>query len=204
MQRSTDTLAGLLLATLLALPAPPARALPEDRLQPIEISAERAVRDERAGFTRYTGAVVLVQGSLRIEASTLTIFHDRESADRIVAEGEPAYLRQTPAPDQQPVNARARRIVYFKSLERVVLRTEASIEQEGAVVTGDTIEYRMAEQRVLADAAAADSEARVQVIIPPQLIEAPGDNGGAATLPDATPDTDETRDEGADGDAGGA
>jgi hypothetical protein len=47
------------------------------------------------------------QGSLRIEADRLTIFHDRESADRIVAVGEPARLRQQPAIDKEPVRASA-------------------------------------------------------------------------------------------------
>ncbi|MEM7692535.1 MAG: LptA/OstA family protein, partial [Pseudomonadota bacterium] len=43
------------------------QALPDDRRQSIEISANRAVRDDKAGYTIYSGDVVLEQGSLQIE-----------------------------------------------------------------------------------------------------------------------------------------
>ena len=96
-------LAGLL--TLFA--ALTATALPEDRLQAIAITADRAERHERGGYTIYIGSVVLDQGSLHIEADRLTIFHDREAADRIVAVGNPARMRQQPAIDKGPVRAQA-------------------------------------------------------------------------------------------------
>lgn len=150
-----------------------ANALPEDRRQAIEISAERALRDEKAGFTVYSGDVILEQGSLYIQADKLTIFHDSDEADRIVAVGSPARLRQQPEADKGFVTAMAGRIVYEKSTERVMLRQDASISQEGAVVSGDSIDYFMAEQRVLADAntAANDDGARVQVLIPAETLD---------------------------------
>lgn len=153
-------------AGLLLLLSPTLKSLPDDRNQAIEISADRAVRDERAGFTLYSGDVVLDQGSLHIEADRLTIFHDRESADRIIADGEPARLRQQPTLEDAPIHAEARRIVYFKSRERVVLTNAARIEQDGAIVSGESIQYLMAEQRVLADASREDRSDRVQVTIP--------------------------------------
>jgi lipopolysaccharide export system protein LptA len=161
-----------------------ATALPEDRLQAIEITAERAERNEREGYTVYSGAVILTQGSLRIDAERLTIFHDRVAADRIVAVGEPARLRQQPAIDREPVRASARRIVYEKSRELVLLRESASIEQDGAVVTGESIQYFMAEERVRADATADDERSRVQVFIPADVIEeAQREDDGRAAEP---------------------
>lgn len=156
----------------------PALALPEDRLQSIEITAARAVRDERAGFTVYSGDVVMKQGSLHIRADKITIFHDSEAADRIIAVGEPATLRQQPEIDKGFVTASAGRIVYEKSREWVQLREAAVIEQDGAVVSGDSIDYFMAEQRVRADAAPEDASGRVQVIIPAAVIEAESSDGG--------------------------
>lgn len=164
--------AAAIAATVLSVAlAPAAVGLPEDRLKAIEITAERAERNELEGYTIYSGAVVLEQGSLRIEADRVTIFHDREAADRIVAHGEPATLRQQPALDRGPVTASARRIVYERSRELIVLRESASIEQEGAVVTGESIQYFMAEQRVRADADNSDTGARVQVFIPAEIVE---------------------------------
>ena len=164
---------GSAMALLWALPA---SALPEDRTLAIEITADRAIRDERAGFTVYSGDVVLDQGSLHIEADRLTIFHDREAADRIVAEGRPATMRQQPAIDQAPVRAQANQIVYIKSSEQILLTEAASIEQDGATVTGESIKYFMAQQLVRADSDANDSEARVQVVIPAEVIEEHSDD----------------------------
>jgi lipopolysaccharide export system protein LptA len=149
-----------------------ARALPEDRLQSIQITAASAVRDERAGFTVYSGDVIMQQGSLQIEADKITIFHDSEAADRIIAVGAPAKLRQQPQIDKGFVTARAGRIVYEKSREWIQLREAAVIEQDGAVVSGESIDYFMAEQRVRADAASQNANGRVQVIIPAAVIQA--------------------------------
>lgn len=165
-------LPALVILAILALPVANTLALPDDRRQAIEISAAKAIRDEKAGFTVYSGDVVLVQGSLHIEADKLTIFHDRKAADRIVAVGAPARLRQQPEVDKAVVTASAGRIEYLKSSERVLLREAATIEQDGAVVTGESIDYLMAEQRVRADASPDDRNARVQVTIPAEIVAA--------------------------------
>ncbi|EED33883.1 putative lipopolysaccharide transport periplasmic protein LptA [gamma proteobacterium NOR5-3] len=183
------TAAALLLAALLMTDV--ATALPDDRLQSIEITAARAVRDERAGFTVYSGDVIMQQGSLHIEADKITIFHDAEAADRIIAVGAPATLRQQPEIDKGFVTASAGRIVYEKSREWVQLRESAVIEQDGAVVSGEYIDYFMAEQRVRADAAPENANGRVQVIIPAAVIEAETGDGDASP-PNKTTDTTNT------------
>jgi len=169
-------LPALAVLAVLALSAADSGALPDDSRQAIEISAAKAIRDEKAGFTVYSGDVVLVQGSLHIEADKLTIFHDRKAADRIVAVGAPARLRQQPEVDKAIVTASAGRIEYLKSSERVLLREAATIEQDGAVVTGESIDYLMAEQRVRADASPDDENARVQVTIPAEIVAAESDD----------------------------
>lgn len=185
-------LSRLFAAVLLPLLAPaPALALPDDRNQAIEITAERALRDEKAGYTVYTGDVILAQGSLLIEAARLTIFHDSEAANRIVATGSPATLSQQPEIDKGIVTARAGRIIYEKSQERVLLREAATIEQDGAVVSGESIDYFMAQQRVRADAGNEDSGDRVQVIIPAEVIASNQDENDATTS-GAAQDSDET------------
>jgi lipopolysaccharide export system protein LptA len=160
------------------------------------------VRDEKAGYTVYSGDVVLTQGSLRIDADRLTIFHDREAADRVIAEGRPARMQQQPEIDQALVTARAGRIVYLKSTERVLLQEAAIIEQDGATVTGDSIEYFMAEQRVMADAAAGDADARVQVFIPAEVIEERTADDEAAAAAGTAGAEAEPSGEGADAPAG--
>jgi lipopolysaccharide export system protein LptA len=47
-------------------------ALPDDREQPIHISADKALRDEKQGVTIYSGNVQMNQGSMHIEADKRT------------------------------------------------------------------------------------------------------------------------------------
>ena len=119
-------LAALLLAGA-ALLAPAVQALPGDREQPIAVEADRAVRDEKAGETIYSGDVRLVQGSLVIEADALTIYHSRDLAERVVATGEPARMQQQPEVDEAVIHAAARRITYFTAEERVLLERDAEV-----------------------------------------------------------------------------
>lgn len=147
-------------------------ALPDDRNQPIRITADAASRDERNGETRYSGNVVLTQGSLRITADDVVVTHDNADASAIVATGSPATLAQQPEINKAPVNAEAGRIEYRRDLERIKLTENARIEQDGAVVTGGVINYLVAEQRVQATGSETVGERqRVEVTIPPSALE---------------------------------
>ncbi len=177
---------GLLLLAAAALLAPAVQALPGDREQPIAVEADRAVRDEKAGETIYSGAVRLVQGSLVIEADELTIYHSRDLAERVVATGEPARMQQQPEVDEAVIHAAARRITYFTAEERVLLEQQAEVEQDGATVRGERIDYLIREQLVRADAAESGGE-RVQVVIPSRLAEEAEDPADSAGGSEAEP-----------------
>jgi len=172
------------IAALIAglLPAGASLALPDDRDQPIRITADTAIRDEKQGFTVYTGNVHMIQGSLDILADTITIFHETAQADKIVAEGKPAKMQQQPAIDEPLVKARAEIIEYYKIEDRVHLKVNAEFTQDGASVTGDTIDYYITDQLVKADSGQSPDSKRVMVVIPPKLLreDKPG-NGPAAS-----------------------
>jgi lipopolysaccharide export system protein LptA len=163
--RRSRYLTALLL--LLTLPAGLVQALPDDRDQPIHISADKALRDEKQGFTVYSGNVQMAQGSMRLEADKLTIYHVTDEVDKVVAEGRPAKMQQQPELDKAVVYAHAGVIEFFRSEDRVHLQTNARIEQDGAVVSGDSIDYFIAEQLVKADSDLAVEGNRVNVVIPP-------------------------------------
>jgi lipopolysaccharide export system protein LptA len=152
---------------LLCLPATIAHSLPDDRDQPIHITADKALRNEVEGVTIYSGNVELVQGSMELEADTLTIYHTTETADKIIATGSPAKMRQQPELDKGIVHAHAKVITYFKSEDRVHLQTDARIEQEGAVVDGDAIDYFIAKQLITAESDQSQENNKVVVVIPP-------------------------------------
>ena len=147
-------------------------ALPSDRDQPIHISADSAVREESKGETKYSGNVVLTQGSLVIRANSLVIQQDNDpDKTTIVAAGDPATLEQIPAADRAPIIAEAMRMVYRQSEELIRLRDNARIEQDGTVLTGGLIDYLMAEQRVRAVSDNAEGNQRVEVVIPPSALQ---------------------------------
>ena len=160
-----------LMASLLVVLAGAVNALPEDRDQPIRITADQALRDEKQGITQYTGNVQMDQGSLHIEADKITIYHVNEEADKIVAEGQPAHMQQRPEPDKGLMHARANTIEYYKAEDRVHLRDNAQVEQDGSTVTGDTIDYFITEQLVRADSNEEETTSRVEVVIPAQAIK---------------------------------
>lgn len=162
----------------LSLPAGMALALPDDRDQPINITADKALRDEKKGVTVYTGNVLLVQGSMHLEAQTLTIYHTTEQADKMIAEGNPAKMRQQPELDKAVVHAQGRIITYFRSEDKVNLRTDASIEQDGAVVSGDSIDYFIAKE--LIEAVSEKGQGPVKVTIPPNVQQRQKEDGGGA------------------------
>jgi len=204
--RRSRHLTALLL--LLTLPTGLVQALPDDSDQPIHISADKALRDEKQGLTIYSGNVQMDQGSMRLKADKLTIYHVTEEVNRIVAEGRPAKMQQQPALDKGVVHAHAAVIEYFKSEDRVHLQTDARIEQDGAVVSGDSIEYFIQEQLVKADSDLSVDGNRVNVVIPPSTqsdtakpghstkIEAPSPSGKplppAGAIPDGTPQEEAT------------
>ena len=155
-------------------------ALPEDSEQPIHITADQALRNEKEGLTVYKGNVELEQGSLHITADRITIYRIVEEADKIVARGSPALLRQKPDPNKGPVEARAQIIEYYKIEARVHLARDASIEQDGSRVTGETIDYYIDQQLVKAGSDRTEEDSRVEVIIPAQsLRKSEGDSGAS-------------------------
>ena len=169
-QSTARGLSPVLLTLLLALPGV-GQALPEDRDQPIRITADQALRDEKQGFTVYSGNVRMDQGSLHIEADKITVYHTAEEAGRIVAEGSPTRMQQRPEADKGLMHAHAGIIEYFKAEDRVHLSRAARIEQDGSIVTGETIEYFISEQLVRADSDQSSAESRVEVVIPAQAIQ---------------------------------
>jgi len=144
-----------------------AYGLPDDQDQPIHISADKAVRDEKRGLTIYHGNVQMRQGSMELDANKLTIFHNSEDADKIVAQGAPARMRQQPKVNEGLVHAHAQVITYFRIEDRVNLQSEASLEQDGALVTGNSIDYFIAQQLVKAESDTNDAQNKVFVVIPP-------------------------------------
>lgn len=160
--------AGILFAVLLSGPA---LSLPDDRDQPIRITADTAIRDEKQGVTVYNGNVHMIQGSLDIVADKITIYHENAEADKIVAVGNPAKMKQRPALDEPMVRARAQTIEYYKLEDRVHLKNDAHINRDdGSSVAGDSIDYYIADELIKADSEQSPNGKPIVVVIPPTAV----------------------------------
>ncbi len=102
---------GLLLAWGLGC-APTALALPTDRSEPILLEADEFERDDVKGTTRYSGNVVMQQGSMKINADQIVIYSEKDKVTQIVATGKPARYEQKPSVDTAVVVAQANTLEY--------------------------------------------------------------------------------------------
>jgi lipopolysaccharide export system protein LptA len=164
-------LAGALACSLLLI-ATAGHTLPDDKERPIHIEADEAVRDEKTGLTQYRGNVRIRQGSLKIKAEQVTLYHINTQADKIVALGSPAHIQQQRTLDSEPMHAEGRIIEYYKEEERVHIREDAKLEQDGSTVRSDSIEYFINQELVKATTDdAGTTQGRVKVVIPPHVVE---------------------------------
>lgn len=157
--------ASILYASWLAV-APVVHALDSDREQPMRIEADQVTVDEREGVSTYVGQVVVVQGTLRLEAHTLTVHMDGGQVQRLQAEGEPAVYRQRPEGKQEDVVARAAKLDYQAAQQTLVLEGDAQVQQGQHSFASRRIDYDLAEDRVQAGKAGGGE--RVKIVIQPQ------------------------------------
>jgi lipopolysaccharide export system protein LptA len=170
MPRNCLTRRVALLAAL-ALASSVAVALPGDTEQPIRITTDEALRDEKTGRTVYQGNVELIQGTIKITADRITFYRVEQEGDKIIAEGSPARMQQQPEADSALMHAHGDIIEYYRAEERVQLRDNARVEQDGSTVRGDRIDYFINQQLVKAAADESDASRRVEVVIPPHKLE---------------------------------
>lgn len=157
--------AGLLILAMIA--NAPVHALQSDRDQPIHIEADRVNIDERREVSHYIGNVKMTQGTMVIEADEVFV-HLREGAlEKVIIIGDPARFQQQTERSREPVKSRAKRIEYFADKQKLYLKEDAVVIQDGNRFTGDYIEYDTRASVVKADKK-TDSDARVRAVIQPK------------------------------------
>jgi len=149
---------------VLWLAAPPVLAVPEDASQPIHIRADEAEIDQNAERVIYRGGVLVEQGTLRVSADEMTVEYRDQKVIRITARGTPAKYQQQLEAGEDDVKADATTIVYHTQDEKLDLRGEAFLRQEGNEITGDFIQYDIVAGKV--DARAGD-QAPVRMVLQP-------------------------------------
>lgn len=156
----------LAIAVLGALSAP-AHALSTDKDQPLDLEADSAEIDEGKGMSIYTGNVIAVQGSMRLESDRLVVFHAGTKAERLEAEGKPARFQQLADDSPEPIKARARRLEYQFDSEELILTGDAVVLQGKDTFQSDRITYDRVRSIVKGGAAAKGKE-RVRITVDPK------------------------------------
>lgn len=127
-------------------------ALPDDRYQPINIQADTAEQSRQDGKekTIYRGRVTMIQGSLHIYGSQVTIYTQNHAVAKIIAEGLPAQFSQQTDVDTLPIVAKAERISYDLASDNIIMIVNASMTQGASIVSGERIDYNIATNEVKA------------------------------------------------------
>lgn len=159
----------LLLAALLLGLNSLAWALPEDRNQPIYLSADKATLNENTGVSIYTGSVQVRQGSMLIEGARVEVHRDAQgSISRIVSTGSPAHFQQQASANQPVTKAWGNHMDYRVNSQLITITDNARVEQAGDNFTGERIVYNMDKSIVDAFGSERSGGQRVEMVIQPR------------------------------------
>lgn len=157
----------LLLAFTLSLSSL-AHALPTDQDEPIYVEADSANIDEAKGITRYTGSVIITQGSMVLKGETVDLLRGNDDTiNQIISKGAPAYFEQRPQLDQEITYATGSTLDYTVSSQLLLITGDAKVTQGGDEFTGAKINYDMANSKVKAFSSENGSQ-RVQMVLQPK------------------------------------
>lgn len=169
--RFTMSSFALIIAAFLGSYSAVSQALPSDKNETIRGSADNLTVDQKNGLATYTGSVKIEQGSLAISADSIVIHTNADSSvEKMIATGNPARFQQQPEKDQGVVTAAAKQITYTPNNERLVLIEDASVEQNGAVMSGPHIDYDLLKEVMKAAGknGAPGNGQRIEIVIPPK------------------------------------
>lgn len=162
--RSGVRAAALPIGFALAMICAPAVALKDDEKQPLQIEADDVALDEAKSTSVYTGNVQVDQGSMRLLARHVTVYHREDRRPRfIIALGEPAKFKQLLDNDEGEVQAFAKRIEYDAEKDELTLIEDALVIQGEDRISSDRIVYDRAQARVR-----AGGSGRVRITITPE------------------------------------
>ena len=127
--------------------------------------ADRATYSERTGVTRYSGNVIITQGTLKLTADNITMnLSPSRSINSAVATGRPATMQQVITQEKGLAKGQANKIEYNAVTGIITLTGNAKLTQNGASFSGNEIRYSLKAGDV--EATAGKSQ-RVELLFPP-------------------------------------
>ncbi|MDO9169402.1 MAG: lipopolysaccharide transport periplasmic protein LptA [Methylobacter sp.] len=152
---------------LVALYSASAYALESDANQPIIIDSNAATYDDLKGVSIYTGNVISVQGSIRVQSDKLVVYFIEGEVDKLVFTGKPAKFKQTPNEGAQDITGEALTGEYYPKKNLLVLIDKATVWRETGAYSSDMIVYDLKTSLVKAGEKESTSK-RVRVVLQPK------------------------------------
>lgn len=118
----------------------PALALKGDVTKPVKIEADTIVFNKSKGFGKYSGNVVIVQGSLQIRAANIEIKAPNSRIIMITAKGSPVRFQQT-MDDGKVAKGQANLLRYAVEEKKLFLDGNAKLSQNNDQFSSQHIEY---------------------------------------------------------------
>lgn len=104
-------------------------ALSTDRDQPIQIEADKATINNIKGIAIYTGDVIVIQGSIRINSDTMNIkYSKKRNIETIVTKGNPSRFQQR-LDSGEIIKAKALEMEYNAIKSIIYLRRQAELRK---------------------------------------------------------------------------
>lgn len=142
-------------------------ALESDPDQPITIDSNTATYDDVTATSTYTGNVISIQGSIRVNSDKLVVYFVEGDAEKLVFTGNKAKFKQTPSPGAEDITGEALTGEYYPKKNLLKLIDDATVWQGTATYTSDLIEYDSKRSIVKAGDKASDAK-RVHVLLKPK------------------------------------
>lgn len=162
-----SSISQILSAAALLLLSSMAVAMPDDKDQPIELTADSADINEAKNISIYSGNVDLRQGSMQILSDTLTVHHSDNGAEKVIAVGKPVHFKQQTT--DGPVKAKANTIEYYVDADEVKLKGNAWVKQVKDTMESDRITWDRTKGRIKGGkAASGGAGSRVKFTIKPR------------------------------------
>lgn len=169
------------LSSLLALLCMAPALLAADTDQPIHISADTVVIDEKNNLSRYQGHVELRQGGVLIQADTILFIRRGDELQQIEATGRPVRFSQQAEQAEQTIRGEALNMQYQADTGVVELSGQAKLWQGPNQFSGETIRYDADSRQVKAE---RGEEGPVTAVIHPKK---PAEEVAPKDAPEATP-----------------
>ena len=137
--------------------------LAQDFTKPINVQADNAVYDERAGTQTLSGNVEVSQGSMSISADRIEIEIKNGTLYRITGTGSPIRFQQMTL-DNQLITGQCEELVYNTATSEITFIGNANFERPGQRLSGHSIEYNLS---ALTFKAAGSDSGRVNITLQP-------------------------------------